>query len=173
MSAPLDPSLPMFFFGTLMDSDVLALVLGHPLDPVRIEPGFVRGVRRVHVAGRSYPMLRPHPGGRVGGHLVGGLSAVDLARLAYYEGWEYDVGTIAVIDGTGRTVKAGFYVCPPHIQSDARVWRLDRWQSVHKGGYLPRLRRLMEGYDPEATGADGAKRPPLAPGATRGRRTAG
>jgi len=164
---------PMFFFGTLMDSDVLALVLGHALDTVRIEPAFVRGVRRVHVAGRSYPMLRPHPGGRVEGHLVGGLSADDLARLAYYEGWEYDVGTIAVIDAAGRTVIAGFYVCPPHIQADARVWRLDRWQSVHKGVYLPRLRRLMEGYDPGATGADGAKRPPLAPGATRGRRTAG
>jgi hypothetical protein len=164
---------PMFFFGTLMDSDVLALVLGHSLSSVRIEPASVRGVRRVHVAGRSYPMLRPHPGGRVEGHLVGGLSELDRARLAYYEGWEYDVGAVAVTDAAGRRVIAGLYVCPPHIQADARVWRLESWQSVHKGGYLPRLRRLMAGFDPGASGADGAKRPPMAPGATRGRRTAG
>jgi len=166
-------TMPMFFFGTLMDADVLALVLGHSLETVRIEPASVRGVRRVHVAGRSYPMLRPHPGGRVEGHLVGGLTVQDRARLAYYEGWEYDVGPVDVADAAGRTVRAEMYVCPPHIQSDARVWRLDRWQCVHKGGYLPRLRLLMAGYDPAATGNDGARRPPMAPGATRGRRTAG
>jgi len=168
-----DTSVPMFFFGTLMDPDVLALVLGHPLGGVRIEPASVRGVRRVHVAGRSYPMLCPHPGGRVEGHLVGGLTALDRARLAYYEGWEYDVGSVTVTDAAGRTVRAQMYVCPPQIEADDRVWRLDRWQSVHKGGYLPRLRLLMAGFDPGASGADGAKRPPMAPGATRGRRTAG
>ncbi|CCG41792.1 gamma-glutamylcyclotransferase family protein [Magnetospirillum molischianum] len=166
-------SMPMFFFGTLMDADVLALVLGHSLDAVRTEPALVRGVRRVHVAGRSYPMLRPHPGGRVEGHLVGGLTPLDRARLAYYEGWEYDVGTIAAIDSAGRMVTAGIYVCPPQIQADERVWRLDRWQSVHKSVYLPRLRLLMDGFDPAATGNDGAKRPPMAPGAMRGRRSAG
>lgn len=172
MSA-LETAVPMFFFGTLMDPDVLSLVLGHPLGGLRIEPASARGVRRVHVAGRSYPMLLPHPGGRVEGHLVGGLTELDRARLAYYEGWEYDVGSVAVTDRAGRTVTARMYVCPPQIEADARVWRLDRWQSVHKSGYLPRLRLLMAGFDPGAGGADGAKRPPMAPGAMRGRRTAG
>jgi len=164
---------PMFFFGTLMDPDVLALVLGHSLASVRIEPASVRGLRRVHVAGRSYPMLLPHPGGRVEGHLVGGLTELDRARLAYYEGWEYDVGPVTVTDAAGRTVSALMYVCPPQIEAENRVWRLDHWQSVHKSGYLPRLRLLMARFDPAAQGTDGAKRPPLAPGATRGRRIAG
>jgi hypothetical protein len=152
----------MFFFGTLMDPDVLALVLDHPLDRLTIAPATVRGHLRLHVAGRSYPMLVPHPGGRVAGHLVGGLDHDDRARLAYYEGWEYDVGPIAVTGPDGRTVTAEMYVCPPEVAADRRPWRLDRWQSVHKAGYLPRLRRLMAGFE------TGGPRPPLSPGAVRG-----
>jgi len=163
---------PMFFFGTLMDPDVLSLVLGHPLDRLNITPGWVRGRQRFHVAGRAYPMLVPHPGGRVEGHLVGGLDPLDRARLRYYEGWEYEVGPIEVTDPSGQAVMAEMYVCSPDIEADRRPWRLDLWQSVHKAGTLPRLRRLMAGFDPSAAAEGSNRRPPLSPGATRGRRRA-
>jgi len=161
---------PMFFFGTLMDPEVLSLVLGHPLDDLTRTPARIRNQRRVHVAGRSYPMLVPHPGGEVTGHLVTGLTPADRARLAYYEGWEYQVGPVTVIPPSGQSVQAELYTCPPEIRPDRRPWRLDHWQRIHKAGYLPRLRQLMASFNPTA-GHDGGKRPPLSPGATRGPRS--
>jgi hypothetical protein len=136
----------MFFFGTLMDPDLLALVLGHSIEGLRIERATVRGMRRVIVAGRTYPMLRPHPGGRVEGHLVHHLTETDRARLAYYEGSEYEVGTVTVTTESGQAVTAALYVCPPEIRAENRVWRLDRWQSLHKARSLTRIRHLMDGF---------------------------
>ncbi|MEE8559476.1 MAG: gamma-glutamylcyclotransferase family protein, partial [Alphaproteobacteria bacterium] len=75
-----------FFFGTLMDPDVRALVIGGPAPASRIEPATLAGFRRVHVAGRSYPMLISDALGRVEGCLVRGLDGRARARIGQFEG---------------------------------------------------------------------------------------
>jgi hypothetical protein len=126
------PTKSMFFFGTLMDADILAIILGRTPPAAEREPAFLRGWRRVYVAGRTYPMLVDHPGGRVEGLLVHGLSERDCTRLSYYEGWEYVTEPVTVRTLSGKTVETEMFTCSSGILADSRDWKLDVWQRKHK-----------------------------------------
>lgn len=79
----------LFFYGTLLDSDVQVAVLGRALAPPDLTPAVLRHFRRVYIAGRCYPMVVPHRGGLVEGAVADRLSPDDLARIARYEGADY------------------------------------------------------------------------------------
>lgn len=132
----------LFFYGTLMDSEVRDLVCGKPLDAV--EPAIAQGFRRVFVAARHYPMLLPHASGWVEGTLVRGLDAEIIHRLQVYEGWEYTLRPIKVRAASGRMVLAHVFLCPPGIAPHKRDWRLQEWQLRHKRTFLPKARQLMD-----------------------------
>ena len=130
----------LFFFGTLMDDDVRAIVCGGPL-PVR--PATLRGWRRPHVAGRHYPMLVPRPGGRLDGVVAEGVDAETARRLQIYEGWEYELRPFRLETPRGP-VAAHVFTCPLGIAWSEPEWRLDRWRLRHKRAFLPELRRQMD-----------------------------
>lgn len=136
----------LFFFGTLMDTDVRDIVLGGPLPPERVEPARIQGFRRVCVDGRSYPMLLPHSSGWVPGMLVHGLDAQAVHRLQMYEGWEYHLVPVRVATSSG-TVRAGVFLCDRAVRSTRRGWRLPDWQRRHKRIFLRRAEALMERYE--------------------------
>lgn len=129
----------LFFFGTLMDDDVRAIVCGAPL-PVR--PATLRGWRRPHVAGRHYPMLAPRPGGRIDGVVALDVAAEAVRRLQIYEGWEYELRPFRLQTAQGP-LAAHVFTCPPDIASAEPEWRLDVWQLRYKRAFLPELRRQM------------------------------
>lgn len=131
----------MFFFGTLMDVDILTLVLGRPA--AGREAAFLRGMRRVFVSGRPYPMLVPQAGGRVEGVLVGGLEDRDVERLAYYEGWEYVMEPVTVRTLAGREVATEMFAASSGVMAEARDWKLDVWQRLHKPEALGRAEQAM------------------------------
>ncbi len=133
----------MFFFGTLMDPDVLSAVLGRLPAAAQREAAFLRGMRRVLVAGRPYPMLIPQPAGRVEGVLVSGLSDRDIERLAYYEGWEYVSEPVTVRTLAGRSVETEMFTASSGVLPENRDWRLDLWQRKHKAGALAQAAAAM------------------------------
>lgn len=152
----------LFFFGTLMDSDVLRLVLGREVVPRDRRTARLDGHRRVFVAGRVYPMVIAQVGARVDGVAVGGLDHGDLARLNHYEGWEYRLQTARIrLDG-GAIIEAGFYACPAAL-ADRRDWRLAHWQRRHKRLALTRIRQVMATF--KRGGQGRIRRPPATPGA--------
>lgn len=61
---------PLFFFGTLMDLDVLTYLLERPVDVADLRPATIQGFRRARATGASYPVLVPEPGSRVDGRLL-------------------------------------------------------------------------------------------------------
>ena len=130
----------LFFFGTLLDQEVRAIVFGHPL---AVRPAVLRGFRRPHVAGRHYPMLMARPGGRVAGLLAEGIDDETVRRLRLYEGWEYQLHPFRLETATGP-VEAHVFICPPGIEAAEPEWRLDRWQLRHKRVFLRHLRRQSE-----------------------------
>ena len=71
-----------FFYGTLLDHDVTALVLGRRLPPAAFMPASLPGHARRRVKSATYPIVVRDPRGEVPGAIVGGLSARDVARLA-------------------------------------------------------------------------------------------
>lgn len=133
----------LFFFGTLMDPEVRALVMGRDVHPEQVEPAIAQGFRRVFIAGRHYPMLLAHASGWVEGTLVTGVDAVSLHRLQVYEGWEYTLQPIQV-QASGRKVMAHVFMSRPKVAPDRRPWRLDQWQRRHKRTFLPKARLHME-----------------------------
>ncbi|OAN51269.1 hypothetical protein A6A04_16595 [Paramagnetospirillum marisnigri] len=137
----------MFFFGTLMDLDLLALVLGRRPDTAQREVAFLRGQRRVFVAGKPYPMLVPQQGGRVEGLLVNGLSDADVERLAYYEGWEYVTDPVTVRTLAGREVATEMFTASSGVLPDStRDWKLDLWQRKYKPEALVQVAQTMARY---------------------------
>ncbi len=133
----------LFFFGTLMDPEVRAIVMGRQMPDDAVEPAVVQGFRRVFVAGRHYPMLLAHASGWVDGTLVSGLDAETVHRLQVYEGWEYSLSPLRVRTASGQTVLAQVFMCPPHVAPDRRPWRLAEWQRRHKRRFLPKAEALM------------------------------
>ena len=85
-----------FFYGTLLDRDVTALVLGRRLPASAFTPAALPGHARRRVRGASYPIAVRDPKSEVAGAVVGGLSARDVARLAAYEGPRYRIAPLKV-----------------------------------------------------------------------------
>jgi hypothetical protein len=138
--------LPLFFFGTLMDGDVLEAVLGHPMPADGLEPARLSGWKRVAIAGCAYPMLIPHPTGSVDGYLARGLSGQDRRRLDHYEGPEYRAGIVMVrLPGNGQATEAETYLCRAGVTPGRVEWRLESWRRRHKRTALPRIRAIMAG----------------------------
>jgi len=137
------PTRTMFFFGTLMDMDLLAAVIGRLPAAAAREAAFLRGWRRVFVAGRTYPMLIPQPAGRVEGLLVGGLDERDCERLSFYEGWEYVTAPVTVRTLAGREVATAMFTCSDGVLADNRDWSLELWRRKHKPAALVAVAETM------------------------------
>src|SRR5690606_32610492 len=109
----LSGGLDFFFYGTLLDDDVRAAVLGRTAPACAPVPAVLAGFRRVPVSGRSFPALIADPRGRVDGALLAGLDAAAAARLSYFEGPEYDPLLRPVVDAAGVSRDAWVFVPAP------------------------------------------------------------
>ncbi len=131
--------LPLFFFGTLMDPEILGLVIGRPVDPAELEPARLKGFRRVRVQGASYPMLVPDPTGRVEGRLWRTGDRRERARLDAYEGPGYRLELVRVETRSGERVAALVYrAVPGLLRPTEEAWELAAWQTRFKPLYLGR-----------------------------------
>jgi hypothetical protein len=128
-----------FFYGTLLDRDVAALVLGRRLPPAAYLPAALPGHARRRVRGASYPIAVRDPKSEVAGAIVGGLSARDVARLAAYEGPRYRIAPLKVrIAGVLTTVSV-FAPLEERFQPTGGSWELVPWQRRHKRAFIARI----------------------------------
>lgn len=126
-----------FFYGTLMDSDVLARVVGHPVPAERIANARISGFRRVRARNGSYPILLPaDPADQVSGLVVEGLDANDACRLRAYEGPGYDlVPRHVVLEPDGRVVEALVFLPNERQAGSDAGWDLAAWQARDKADF--------------------------------------
>ena len=125
-----------FFYGTLMDGDVLARVVGEPVPPARMEAAVVEGYRRLYVASAWYPLLVPAPGGRVEGRLVSGIDARAAARIAQFESGAYALEALEVRAARRGAVRALTFMARPGVAASPEEWDLASWRRRHKRTYL-------------------------------------
>lgn len=135
-----------FFYGTLMDADVLARVAGRRVAASNVEPAVVSGYRRVYVAGAPYPMLVPAPEGRVEGRLVSGLGGLETRRVAWFEGAEYELRPVRVRAARRGELEALAFMAGPGLGPSAEDWDLAAWRRRHKRAYLMRVAGWMAPY---------------------------
>jgi gamma-glutamylcyclotransferase (GGCT)/AIG2-like uncharacterized protein YtfP len=138
--------LRYFFYGTLMDGDVLDQVVGRRVAAADKETAEISGFRRVYRIGASYPVLVPQPEETVPGQLAHRITPAEAARLARFEGGDYrPMPTLvrAVSDaGAKRAVTAIFFLPALRHIASRRRWDFADWQRREKPRYLDRIARV-------------------------------
>jgi hypothetical protein len=132
-----------FFYGTLLDRDVMALVIGRRMAPAAFAPASLAGFVRRRARGVSYPILVQAPGGQVEGAVVGGLTRRDVDRLAAYEGPKYRIASVRVTMAGMLQAVSVFAPVEERFQPVDGAWDLASWQGRHKRPFLVRLRRAL------------------------------
>lgn len=136
-----------FFYGTLRDPDVRAIVLASRQEAIEAMPARLPGYRAVALRRLSYPTLRRKLGAGAIGEVVGGLDRIDAIRIAHFEGDGYRLASRQVRLASGGLVSA--WVCLPRRSLAGRVagdWDLARWQRRHKRPFLVRTRAWMREF---------------------------
>jgi hypothetical protein len=141
--APLPARL--FVFGSLMDPDLLAVVLDRDVGELTMRPARILGFRRRRAHGESYPVLQPCPDGIVEGLLIEGLDLHDLDRLQYYETADYRLERFDALCDDDR-LPAHVFVSTGRLEPSDEGWDLGAWQVVEKPGFLPAAAALMAHY---------------------------
>ncbi len=129
-----------FFYGTLMDTEVLGAVIGRRIPAASRRRAFIHGYQRVYRAGAWYPILVADAESRVEGVLVSALTAADAARLTAFEGDEYDLVEVPVTSARGDVTLANVFIPVPGVPGSSREWTFQEWRRKHRKEYVRRTR---------------------------------
>lgn len=132
-----------FFFGTLMDRDVLEHVLDRPVAETELTSAWLEGFRRVCAAHRSYPVLIPDAQSAVEGRLLRRAVPRDDVRIRHFEDEEYADRRLTVRLSDGTAVEARVFFALEHLGRTDRAWDLGAWAREHKPHYLELCREWM------------------------------
>ncbi len=123
-----------FFFGTMRDEDVRALVIGRPLSG--LEAATLAGYRLARVVDESYPAPVPDAAGRIEGVRVRRLTAGEVARVVWFEGVEYDFRTVEVTLGNGDRATVKTQMPTERLEIAGGDWDFARWRRTEKGDLM-------------------------------------
>jgi len=134
---------PFFFYGTLLDADLRAVVLGaRPADEA-VTAACLAGYRRVCIARRGYPALISDPRGTTQGELVRGLDEMMAARISYYESDDYGVRRVTVECRSEGPVSAWVFLPARTMPVVPRPWDLEVWRRRFKARAMAGARSSM------------------------------
>jgi Gamma-glutamyl cyclotransferase, AIG2-like len=130
-----------FFYGTLMDCDLLSLVLGRPVEQHPLKPALLRGYRRSALQGLRYPAILREPTAWVTGVILDRVREVDCDRLRRYEGADYVLkrGRAESPVGSPQSVLY-FEPRPGAFIVTGKPWSLALWRICVKPSELRRLK---------------------------------
>ncbi len=129
-----------FFYGTLLDADVRALVIGAGA-PAELEPATLVGWRRLAHPRATYPMIVPAAAdAAVEGAIARDLAPDTVSRLVVYEGPDYRIAAVEVRRAGGGTIAAEVFVPAGRFVGAGRTWDLVSWQRRHKRRYIARMK---------------------------------
>lgn len=136
----------VFAFGSLMDRELMALVLDRDVSGVTMTEATIRGYVRRRVAGEYYPALVPQPDGIVVGRLVEGLSPDDIDRIHFYEGDVYDLAPVHAVTADGRRFTAHVFLDGGDLRVSRQGWDFQSWLRHEKDEAMALTRALMRHY---------------------------
>lgn len=133
-----------FFFGTLMDPDVLAVVLGRPVAARDLQAARLDDVERRRVKDDHYPMLIAAPGRTVDGLVFETGDVSDQDRILFFEDYDYDLLSCRPVLADGSRIEARFCGAGSRIEASEEAWTLDAWAARYKAGFLELSRAYMD-----------------------------
>lgn len=138
--------MPWFFFGSLMDLEVLEAVLGRPIGEHELQPAHLPNYCAVRVCDESYPAAITSQGATLNGVLVHGLSEEESQRICYFESAEFDPQQKAVINANGETLHAAMFISTEDTALTSEAWSFEAWQASEMPHYLDMTKEWMSGF---------------------------
>lgn len=132
-----------FFYGTLMDPEIVRAVIGRPLSGLSPRIAHLEGFKRVYVAAATYPALVAESGSSIEGIVVSRISPIEISRITRYEGADYESRLTTVLASDGQSVEARVFFPKAAVKTTNRPWRLDDWRRRDKKRFLAGMRRNM------------------------------
>ena len=136
---------PLFFFGTLLDHDMLARVVGRVVEPASLEPALLHGFRRECARGLGYPLLVLDADAAVEGRVLHRARASDIARINHYESGDYHAELHSVVAPSGN-YEAWLYRGLDHLAATGEPWELAIWTAEYKEAFLLRCDSWMADF---------------------------
>ncbi|MFW5680731.1 MAG: gamma-glutamylcyclotransferase family protein [Pseudomonadota bacterium] len=152
MADPWPLRLPFFFFGTLMDADVLGRVVARPVVESELAPAMLWGHRRYAVRGAVYPVIRQERASHVPGVLFQPRSMDERLRIDHFEAGEYEARPRRVQAGARLTNALVYLDLEGVFELATAPWSFERWQAAEKPAYLARCDSWMADYVPPRSG---------------------
>jgi hypothetical protein len=135
-----------FFFGTLMDRDVLELVLARTVPADAFLAARLEGFRRVRIHHDSFPILVADAAAAVDGLVFDSASAEEDRRIRFFEDYDYALAPCRPLLADGSSVSAMLCGAQADVLGSDEPWELDRWAARHKRGFLELSRIYMACY---------------------------
>jgi Gamma-glutamyl cyclotransferase, AIG2-like len=132
-----------FFFGTLMDRDVLVTVLDRPVAGGELRRAWLHGYQRVRAATAPYPVLVPAPGVVVEGVVFSPKDRRDDVRIRHFEEGEYVERWLAAHLPGGRRLTARVFLALEGLGRTDQPWCLTDWAREHKAAFLEQCQEWM------------------------------
>ena len=129
-----------------MDAELLELVCGHSLDTLIREPAVVEDHVPLWVIGDDYPVLVARTGFQTQGIIIRDLSAEALDRIIFFEGGEFDVQHIDVVNAHNEIERVAYFASTDEMDVSENIWQLCQWQQTTKTDTMPRVVRYMQCY---------------------------
>jgi hypothetical protein len=131
-----------FFYGSLMDRDLLEAVLDRATPDLSFTPGWLAGYVAETARGYPFPTLVERRGGQVHGIVTQGLTPADIDRIAYFEDPTEYASIVVDISTAGTEIAAQLYTATA-LPSDGELWSFERWLERDKTLAVAVTRRLM------------------------------
>jgi len=135
----------LFFFGSLMDLELLVLVAGRPVDRLSTAAAVLHGFERRRAVGESFPLIVPHPGGRVDGMLVEGLTETDIDRIQFFEGSDYALHPFAV-ECAAERIDVHVFLPTARLEPEEAAWDFGAWIETERAMCIALAEELMSHY---------------------------
>jgi len=135
-----------FFFGSLMDQQVMEIVAGRTVLADEMITADLPGYRRVRVADETTPALVHTPGHEVEGVLIESLDATEALRIMHFEGEDYRAEEVQLRLKNQKPVSAFCFLATEQVALSDESWELDRWQREHRDAYLHVVEEHMASY---------------------------
>ncbi|MGB0843706.1 MAG: gamma-glutamylcyclotransferase family protein [Alphaproteobacteria bacterium] len=132
----------LFFYGTLLDTDIFEGISGLNLSDVKTSKAIRMGFACEGMANWPYPMLVEKQGAELTGLIFHDIQDPALSRIKFYEGDEYELVEVDVhVDG--KPAKARVFEGGAAQTSSGLNWSLANWQMSEKAKTMKIINLMM------------------------------
>lgn len=121
----------LFFFGSLISEEMMEIVLDHSIKKLIYHEAILNGYSLQKVKDENYPALFKNQEAKVNGVLVKGLNQMDIKRIQFFEGEDYNLNKMTV-EVSGNVEHALICCATNNISTSEEKWEFEEWNKSTK-----------------------------------------